>query len=179
MNNVVIAKDFEFKSNKSYFFDNNIWIHLYAPLINVNMKKQKIASEFFKNLESYNSEIILTNLILSEFSNRLLRFNFEQWKKLPENFEKKSYKNDYKKSLQYKYDLNEVKLLVNKILNLNLINRLPDNFNSINLDNIINNFEIDYNDAYYVEQCSQHNWILVTSDNDFDNLNSNITIVKI
>ena len=50
---------------------------------------------------------------------------------------------------------------------------------SKNLKKNINNFEIDFNDAYYIEQCTINNWILVTSDNDFDNLNSNITIVKI
>lgn len=41
------------------------------------------------------------------------------------------------------------------------------------------NFQIDFNDAYYLELCRKNNWILVTSDNDFDNIDCNITIIKI
>ena len=39
--------------------------------------------------------------------------------------------------------------------------------------------QIDFNDAYYLELCRKNNWILVTSDNDFDNIDCNITIIKI
>ncbi|MFC2273399.1 MAG: hypothetical protein ACFNLX_02800 [Capnocytophaga granulosa] len=38
---------------------------------------------------------------------------------------------------------------------------------------------MDYNDAYYLELCAKNDWILVTSDNDFDNIDKGITIVKI
>jgi len=69
--------------------------------------------------------------------------------------------------------------MLEKICNLDFVEKYPDNFNAVNIDNIINNFEIDFNDAYYLELCRKNNWILVTSDNDFDNIDCNITIVKI
>lgn len=177
-NTIIDFNDYQFKANKTYFFDNNIWISLFAPLINTNSTQQKKSSSFLKELYSCNSQIVISSLIISEFSNRYLRFDFEQWKKSSGNFGA-NYKNDYKKTDEYKSALDDVKFLVRKITSLDLVERYPDSFNSINIEQILNNFEIDFNDAYYLEQCSQNNWILVTSDNDFDNLNSNITIVKI
>ncbi|BCY28376.1 PIN domain-containing protein [Flavobacterium okayamense] len=179
MPNIIIPFDnYEFKANKTYFFDNNIWISLFAPLINTNSSQQAKSSSFLKQIYSYNSQIVTSSLILSEFSNRYLRFDFEQWKKQTGNYSA-NFKSDYKTTSQYKLALSEVKLLVKKIISLDLVERYPDSFNSVNFDNILDNFEIDFNDAYYLEQCSNNNWILVTSDNDFDNTNSNIIIVKI
>lgn len=177
-NTIIDFNDYQFKANKTYFFDNNIWISLFAPLINTNSIQQKKSSSFLKELYSCNSQIVISSLIISEFSNRYLRFDFEQWKKSSGNFSA-NYKNDYKKTDEYKSALDDVKFLVRKITSLDIVERYPDSFNSINIEQILNNFEIDFNDAYYLEQCSQNNWILVTSDNDFDSLNSNITIVKI
>ncbi len=99
-NKIFPVKDFEFKSNKTYFFDNNVWVSLYAPLINTNKDQQNKASKFFKNLFSYNSQIIVSSLILSEFSNTYVRFGFEQWKKATYN-PTANYKRDYKKNSEF------------------------------------------------------------------------------
>ena len=76
-------------------------------------------------------------------------------------------------------NLTEVKSLVRTMYQLDCTERYPDSFNAIALEPIIENFHIDFNDAYYLELCVRNNWILVTSDNDFDSIDKEITIVKI
>lgn len=177
-NNIIPFKNYNFSSNKTYFFDNNVWISLFAPFINTNEKQQGNASTFFKNLASYNSEIVLNSLVLSEFTNRFLRFDFDRWKSETQN-PTANYKKDYKKSQKFKDTLKETKEIIKTIVNKDFVQKYPDDFNSINFDNIIKNFDIDFNDAYFLELCSKNNWILVTSDNDFDNIDKGITIIKI
>lgn len=177
-NKIIPVKDFEFKSNKTYFFDNNVWVSLFAPLINTNKDQQNKASKFLKNLFSYNSQIIVSSLILSEFSNTYVRFSFEQWKKATLN-SSANYKRDYKKTQNFRDTLEEVKTLIKCIIDLEITSKYPDDFNAIDLDKVLNSFEIDYNDSYYFQQCKINNWILVTSDGDFDSLDGNLTIVKI
>lgn len=177
-NKIISVKDYKFISNKTYFFDNNVWINLFAPLINLNKVQQSKASNFLKNLLSYNPQIVITSLLLSEFSNTYLRFRFEQWKKLVKN-PLANYKRDYKSTNDFKDSLDEAKTLINEILSLKVVSPYPDNFNSINLKDIFDCFEIDFNDSYYYQQCKLNNWILVTSDNDFDNIDGNVTIIKI
>ena len=40
-NNIIPYHEYEFKANKTYFLDNNIWIALFAPLINTDIERQK------------------------------------------------------------------------------------------------------------------------------------------
>ena len=52
-------------------------------------------------------------------------------------------------------NLTEVKSLVRTIYQLNTIERYPDSFNAIALEPIMENFHIDFNDAYYIELCAR------------------------
>ena len=178
-NNIIPYHKYEFKANKTYFFDNNIWIVLFAPLINTDRERQEKASSFLKKIQGYNSQIALVSLVASEFTNTSTRFFFNLWKNRTQNYSA-DYKKDYKqKSTAYEKDLFEVKTMLSSICSLDFVQKYSDDFNAVNIDNIINNFQIDFNDAYYLELCRKNNWILVTSDNDFDNIDCNITIIKI
>jgi hypothetical protein len=177
-NTIIPYSEYEFRANKTYFFDNNIWIMLLAPMINSNEKKQEKATRFFKNIPTYNIQIALVSLVVSEFANTSMRFFYNIWKKYPQNVSG-DYKKDYKQSQDYRNNLEDVKVMLSKIYNLDFVQKYPDDFNAINSNHIIENFHIDYNDAYYLELCAKNDWILVTSDNDFDNIDKGITIVKI
>ena len=84
-NTIIPYSEYEFRANKTYFFDNNIWIMLLAPMINSNEKKQERATRFFKNIPTYNIQIALVSLVVSEFANTSMRFFFNIWKKHPQN----------------------------------------------------------------------------------------------
>ena len=151
---------------------------LLAPMINSNEKKQEKATSFFRNIRTYNLQIALVSLVVSEFANTSMRFFYNIWKKHPQNVSG-DYKKDYKQSQDYRNNLEDVKVMLDKIYNLDFVQKYPDNFNAIDSKRIIENFHIDYNDAYYLELCAKNDWILVTSDNDFDDIDKGITIVKI
>ena len=177
-NTIIPYSEYEFRANKTYFFDNNIWIMLLAPMINSNEKKQERVTRFFKNIPIYNIQIALVSLVVSEFANTSMRFFFNIWRKHPLNA-LGDYKKDYKQSQDYRNNLEDVKVMLSKIYDFDFVQKYPDDFNAINSNHIIENFHIDYNDAYYLELCAKNDWILVTSDNDFDNIDKGITIVKI
>lgn len=177
-NNIIPYQKYEFKANKTYFFDNNIWIALFAPFINTNEERQHKASNFIERIQSFNSEIIVTSLIVSEFANTYLRASFELWKKGTMN-PLANYKKDYKKTDDYQDNLTLAKRSIEKIIGLDFVAKYPDDFNSIDMSSIIDNFQIDFNDAYYLELCYKNKWDLVTSDSDFDTIDKGITIIKI
>ena len=177
-NNIIPYQEYKLKSNKTYFFDNNIWIALFAPLINSNQDRQRKASRMFKDIQSRDSQIALISLVMSEFANTSMRFFYNLWKNNTQNYSA-DYKKDYKQSSEYQDNLVEVKTMLKSIYSLDFVEKYPDDFNALDMNAISDNFQIDFNDAYYLELCSKNDWILVTSDNDFDTVQNNITIVKI
>ena len=177
-NTIIPYSQYEFKSNRTYFFDNNIWIAIYVPSINSNEDKHRKSLSFLQKAQHHNSQIALVNLIVSELTNTVIRLRYNLWKERTQNY-MVDYKRDYKQSTEFQRHLTEVKSLVRTIYQLSTIEKYPDSFNAIALDPIMENFHIDFNDAYYLELCARNNWILVTSDNDFDSIDKGITIVKI
>ena len=87
---------------------------LLAPVINSNEKKQERATRFFKNIPTYNIQIALVSLVVSEFANTSMRFFFNIWKKHPQNVSG-DYKKDYKQSQDYRNNLEDVKVMLSKI----------------------------------------------------------------
>ena len=55
-NTIIPYAQFEFKSNQTYFFDNNIWISLYSFINNKPDKHRKVSS-FLSKIEHHNSQI--------------------------------------------------------------------------------------------------------------------------
>lgn len=178
-NKVITFKEFSAASGKQYFFDTNIWMLLFCPLGNIRKDKQEKASKLLSYIISADATIIITSLILSEFSNAYLRLAFEQWRKNPENVSGK-FKSDYFISKDAFNNRMAVISAINNILNIRTVQKFPDNFNNINLSNLLRNYEmIDYNDCFIVEICNKNLWTLITDDKDFEKINSNINIVNL
>jgi valyl-tRNA synthetase len=116
-------------------------------------------------------------MILSEFANACLRLDYDLWKKDPRNVNAR-YKQDYLPTARYK---TTSKIIISEVRNiLRITERTPDNFNSINIDNILLNFEvIDFNDSYIIEFCRNQSFKLVTDDKDIINKveHSSLTII--
>lgn len=176
-NNIFQAKNFDVKSNQSFFFDNNIWMFLYCPIANFNEAKQQSISNLFEKILSRNSVIIINSLIISEFCNAYLRLDFNLWKEEIQN-PTANFKNDY---FSTKRAVDTRKVIANTVNNrmLKISERHPDSFNAINFDTIFKTYElIDYNDAIIYNQCKNNKWILVSDDADFSKF-EDITIIRI
>lgn len=178
-NKIIPFKEFSSSSSGQYIFDTNIWMLLFCPLGNIRREKQEKASKLLSYIISVNGSIILTSLILSEFSNAYLRLGFEQWRKIPENVRGK-FKADYFNSEDAVNNRKAITSAINNILNLKPIMKFPDNFNNINLSNLLKNFQaVDFNDYFIMEYCKKNSFILVTDDKDFEKVDSGISIVNL
>jgi len=178
-NKIIPFRDFSVSSGKQYLFDTNIWMLLYCPLGNVKKDKQEKASKLFSYIISANASIILTSLILAEFSNAYLRLAFEQWRKLPENVSGK-FKMNYFDTTDASANREAISSSISNMVELNSVQRFPDNFNNINLSKILTNYKaVDFNDSFIVESCTKNSWVLVTDDGDFNKSDFGITIVNL
>lgn len=169
-NKISDINSYSLKSSDIFFFDNNVWMYIFCPLANFNRgRQQKIYSKFFENLLSRNLHIYTNSLILSEFSNRYLRLDFDLARS------ERSYKGEYdnyKKhfvgSPRFIATVKELKIVLNQITKI--CQRCSDEFNSINLDEVMDSFEhVGFNDSYYIHLAAKKNWIIVTDDSDFTN----------
>ena len=174
---LIPLRDFEIKSQMSFLFDTNIWMFLFCPLGNYQQRQQESASNFLALTRRTGCEIVVTSLSLSEFTNAYLRLDFDLWKKELHN-PQASYKRDYLLTDRYESTQMLVEDSVNQILGLCV--RYSDNFNSIEIPDVLTNFrKVDFNDAYYSSICEEKNWILFTGDRDFEKVTANITVVTI
>lgn len=159
------VKSYSPKSSDNLFFDNNIWMYLFCPLGNYNQKKQKIYSSFFKEVQTAGSTIFISSLVLSEFSNRYLRMDFDLWKDNTGNHSAE-FKKDYIGTEAYSDTVDEIKTQINTIMNF--CDKTPDNFNAVNMDTILSHLKsIDFNDSYYLELAKSTKSKIVTDDRDF------------
>jgi hypothetical protein len=167
MAQVLDLKSYTPQFTDSFFFDNNIWMYLYCPIGNyMKESKQKVYSRFYQNLIKNNRTIWINSLILSEFANAFLRLEFDLWKKKPENAGKRDYKRDFIPTQDYKQTVGMVKIQIRNILKT--ASRTHDEFNSVSIENIFNEFgKCDFNDSYYLELARIQNLKIVTDDADF------------
>lgn len=160
-----------------YFFDTNIWLLLFGTIADFQKNQQKKYSEFFAEVLGKEIPIYITSLVFSEFSNVLLRRDFNRWQKT-NSFIEKDFKKDFVGTDEYKNSVNLIKIQLNKILSLPNLMRIGDSFHIIDFDDILQNFElIDFNDCYYAEICKSFNYILVTNDKDLFILKEKIDLL--
>lgn len=176
--NVYKIKDYEVKTGGSYFFDNNVWMLLFANIAGAHLDKQRKYSNLLNDIRNRNCTIFISSLILSEYINRSLRLHFDQWIVAEGRIKSfTDFKKDYRCTKDYYSSLKTTISEVDDILQIS--ERRPDDFNSIRIGDILNNMttESDFNDSYYVELCHRNNLILVTDDKDLINTQKNINIV--
>jgi predicted nucleic acid-binding protein len=161
-----------------FFFDNNIWMYLFCPLGNYNMRKQSEYSSFLQKVRSSDCEIYANSMVLSEFANSYLRLDFKQWIQDTGNHGAE-FKRDYVGTEQYKSTADEIRIQINRILGI--CERVNDSFNAIDMSAVFSHFQaIDFNDSYYIELGKIWNWKFVTDDRDFVTYtNHNLDVISI
>lgn len=176
-NNIFEISSYNPKFSDSFFFDNNVWIHILCPMGNTNQSKQKKYSNFLSAISSANGAIFVNSMVLSEFANTYLRYEFNLWKD-SSGIQKPTFKKDFVGTPLYIKITKEIKSHINKIMQI--CEKSSDNFNAININNILSHFEfIDFNDSYYIEFMALSNWKFVTDDSDFKKYkNHSITVIS-
>ena len=154
------------RSSDIFFFDNNVWIYLFCPLGNFNKNRQRQYSSFLQSVQSSRGTIFINSLVLSEFTNRYLRLDFERWKSTTGKITAE-FKKDFVGTQRYKDTVEAIKVSINGIMKC--CNKSSDNFNAIELNEVLKHFsEVDFNDSYYIELAKLFKWKIVTDDSDFN-----------
>lgn len=174
---IVKPQDYKIGFSDQFFFDTNIWILLFGTVADVETKEQKVYSKFLEDLLTKDKPIFITSGVISEFSNVLLRRDYNQW--APKSgFPNPKFKDNYVGSSEYKNSVQSINSLVKNILSLPNVVKIPDDFNAIDTENVLNTFFIvDYNDSYIAELSLMKNFKIVTNDKDFQKLAINMTII--
>ena len=175
--NITPINEYSPSFNDTFLFDNNIWIYLLCPLSNFDQRQQSIYSDFLRNVLLAKSTIYVTSLILSEFVNRCLRFDYNQWKKYPENIQYGlDYKTNFIGSDAYRESVKNVTNNVNRIISLT--EKFPDDFHIIDLNFVLRNLNhVDFNDSYFIQMAKKRDLKIVTHDADFFNPQFDISII--
>lgn len=174
---ITAAKDYRITSSDLFFFDNNIWMFLYAPIGNYAQAKQNAYGNLLDYIIERKRPIFINSLIISEFVNANLRGEYEIWKMKPENAHASKYKENFLKSAVYDSSLKSILAALKSILSITT--KGNDNFNAINLDHVFNEMtSCDFNDSYYLQYSNLGNYIIVTDDGDlFRNNKSAVNII--
>lgn len=174
---ITAAKDYRISSTDNFFFDNNIWIFLFAPIGGFAKAKQNDYANFLDYVVERKRPIYINSLIVSEYVNACLRAEYEIWKKKEANLYNNGYKLHFLKTETY---LNAKDSTLSSLKNiLALTTKGNDNFNAINLPLVFNEMEsCDFNDSYYLQYAQLGKYIIVTDDGDlFRNNKSGISII--
>ncbi len=176
---LINSKDFTPKSSDSFFFDTNVWLLLFGDVASFQIAEQSKYSKLLESVLDIDSIIFLTSNVVSEFSNVLLKKAFNEWQSKAENIGKK-FKADFVGSQIYSEQIEIISSLINTIIKLPCVQRMPDDFNAVQLKRILERFKsIDFNDAYIAEICQTKSLKLVTNDKDFFNLKNEIDIISV
>jgi|SRR5690554_612695 len=175
---LINSRDYTVKSIDSFFLDTNVWLLLFGDIADFQKKEQSQYSKVLESILSRECMIFFTSNVLSEFSNVLLRRSFNDWQSETENIGKK-FKDDFVGSEPYLERVELISDLINKIIKLPCVQRMPDDFNAVQLDRILERFKIiDFNDAYIAEICQSKSLKLVTNDRDFFYLKDELDIIS-
>jgi len=159
--------------DEKFFFDANIWLHLFCPQANSRPNIREKYNDFFLKAIIAKSKIYTSSQIVSEFFNTYTRIEFRL-----KNTENPSKYNDYKKDFRNTDEYIElsdgiIEVIKSKILNKSV--QLNDNFSHINIDNILQTGTyFDFNDSYFAEMCRNNGLTIVTHDRDFLDLDLDV-----
>lgn len=173
---LVKCKDYTVSSMDTFLFDTNVWFLIFGPVAASEHRKQEVYSGLLRDAVSRGACVFITSLIVSEYINVVLRLGFKQWMRSNGVFNA-DYKHDYRPTQSYKICLQDAVDQIDEIMKV--AKRCPDDFNSINIGQILNQMDenCDFNDSYYVTQCSRIPMKLVSDDADMQNLRGGITVI--
>jgi len=177
MNKVMDVETYIPQDGDRYFFDTNIWLYFYCPVISISSYKKTIISKydgFLKRDLSANTSIYFSSLIVSEVINRWLRLDFNI---LKDKGMMKEYKKHYRDSAHYYSAVKDIKAVFNNQL-LKISTPLDDRATEISLPDVLSGLDkIDFNDCYYHHLAKLDNLLIVTNDADFAELDTGVSIL--
>lgn len=157
------SHDISSLTNRTFFFDANILLYLYYDYQN-NQSEVIVYSKMFGSLLTSKSQLLIDTHVLSEFVNRTLRIEFDNFKTANQsNMNFKQYRN----SVDGQSSTNRIFDLVKVILNQFVVEE--NNLSNSEIQSLLVVDSLDFNDKIIEKHCLDKKYILVTHDKDFKN----------
>lgn len=162
--------------SEEFFFDTNVWIFIFTPIAGSKPQKQKLYSQLLKDIRSRSACLWINSLVIAEYVNAVLRFEFKQWIERNQKYGV-DFKRDFRPTKDYQIVLSEIKDQVADILSI--CQRRPDDFNALKVEDIITSMgcKLDFGDSMIVDMCKRYNLKLVTDDKDITESEFSFTVI--
>lgn len=152
-------------SNKPVFFDTNVWINIngFDP-----RPEYRVYSDFYSSLLKKNNEVVVTDLVLSEFFNRCCKLQHNVCLETKVTNERQFKKFRLSKDFQpYSESVRDTCLNIVDDCNFDQFQLSKESVSNVIEESAKG--RLDYNDIVIRELCKERGYILVTHDYDFAN----------
>jgi len=159
-------RTYTFSDDDRLFFDANIWLYIYGPLLSQqDVKFSSTYARALQKIRNAQSHLFIDALVLSEFINTYARLEYRQrFANTYPTFKR------FRKSPDFKSVAQDIANNAKRIVRLCKRCDLP----LLSLMDILDEYAqgtADYNDQLIAEICLANDFILVTHDADFSQLN--------
>lgn len=159
--------------DKKIFFDANILIYLFGygtPTI-ANWENQY--ARLYSNLNKQNSKFIIDFIVISEFVNRAIKIEYKNYLASNNITEKDCKYKVYRNSKDGKDALNDIYLSVTDDI-LTQFEVVEKSYSKDDLISMCSVDSLDFSDKAIAKICEDNQFILLTNDTDFKNVNIDI-----
>lgn len=168
MSEIINANYFSPTENDNLLFDCNALMYIFYTFGAYTSDDIQVYKRIFTEVISNHSNIFVSSIFLSEFSNTYIQNEYHRYMKnnylRPSKFK---FKKDYKPLEDYKETIQDVKNIIIKQI-LSVAKRIDDPFDKLNLNYFFDNeASFDFNDRYYALLAQYYNLKIVTNDADF------------
>lgn len=156
------------KKDDVFFFDCNVLMYIFYSNGSYATDLVGAYSSLFTEIIKVKANILMTDVLLSEFVNTYIQTEFRRLAKLNNlQHDKRYFKTVFKFSNEYKEILKELEIIIkNHIIPIFTMTDITfSKFKYNNLFNIPEKF--DFNDRYYGHTMSTFNAYIITHDADF------------
>lgn len=167
MAKVQLLPDFD-ETKTRYLLDTNFLFSVFGntDLSSRNTNRQKKYLDFVGFAKTKNYELFVSSFALSEYFNRVLRFNFRNWENKSEN-KGKDFKRDFRPSEECRICIAALREEIDQIAKI--CKFIDDSFSSYRKEDYFPFFEeFDFNDSLFAHLSLANGFVLVTDDRDFN-----------
>lgn len=183
MNNALLS--LRISRNENYILDTNILLHLFGTAyISTRSNITQDSDAYFNEIVKQNKKIFLPQVLVSEFINVCLRYDFKYNFNVDDNANvlNKDFKRDYRNSDDCNTTFKMIITELNKIARISGITLCCDNFcdydlltDSLSL--IEKNIKHDINDLTIAKIAELYSCTIITNDRDIQNIYHNVITI--
>jgi len=156
------VRRYKFQRDEHFFFDANIWLHIYGPNPPSQGGLSRVYSSALRDMRMAGCHIFIDVLVMSEFVNRYARLEHKQSGSGGESFK------EFRRSEKFKPVALDISMNAKRIVTL--CQAIGSAFEATDIVSLLTDFGAgnhDFNDQMIREICLVNSLKLVTDDVDF------------